>query len=222
MVYSLAEWFVAFARAHADWSEPAVFADDEIQKISRIVEAAGFEPSSVAVGPVMGQRYLNGEYTGMFKANPHSPFKVIGEEGKDHGVATRWLNCLWELVNPPLSRPTGDPPALVETVEKEIKRSVPLAPIPIGPDGEMLLEYPPASLGFFVDHANDEKKVCGCVGVHKYCGGWVDRKRASKKYDALVCRRCGLRVTFPHDVNTYGELRNAMTVLERRHWRWNC
>ncbi len=222
-VKALAAWFVEFAKRHAKHDESTAFADEALKKMFDIVSAAGFEPSAVAVGTLVGNRYMNGEYEGTYKVNPHSPFKVIGEDGKDHWAATRWLNCLWELVNPQLLFRVANNPdeltALVDRIRREIERSAPFKPILIGPDGELLCESYPPSYGHFVDHKNDESNIFNYAGVHKYCGE-VERKRVSATHDALVCRGCYLRVTFPSSVKTFGELRVAMAQLARNKWRW--
>lgn len=54
------------------------------------------------------------------------------------------------------------------------------------------------------------------IGVHKHCKGEFTLTKIPKKYTALHCEECGLRVTFPDTVRTYGDLRthmqNALTI----------
>lgn len=222
--HELAEWFVVFAKTYATWEESRTFSEEDVKKVFHLVEAAGFEPSSVSVG-VLTQRTSYGSVP----VNPLCPFRVMEEEGGDHIDATRWLNELWKKVNPRWSPSMKDLAPLIEEVRTEIVRSVPLEPILIGPDGELLVEYPPENLGFFVNHTKDENEVRNCVGAHKYCNSWVDRKRASKTHDALVCRGCNLRVAFPREivqcnkrrfVKTFGDLRIVMAMLARQNWQW--
>lgn len=221
-VKELAAWFVEFAKRHAKRDESTAFADEVLKKMFDLVEAAGFEARAVTVEALMVPVYdwQDRDYVGKRPLNDACPFAVVDEEGGHHEVATSWLNQLWKLANPIEFYHKKDSTVLVEEVQREIVRSVPLKPIPIGPDGEFLLEYPPAYPGFFTDHTNDEKVASGCVGVHKYCNGCVNRKCISKKFDAIVCRECGLRTPFPREVKTYGDLRAAMAVLKHNKWRW--
>jgi hypothetical protein len=66
-------------------------------------------------------------------------------------------------------------------------------------------EYP--AKGYFDGHTKDEDKIGSTVGVHTYCNGFVDMKRTSLTHNVLYCRSCSLRVVFPIEIKTYGELR---------------
>lgn len=46
-----------------------------------------------------------------------------------------------------------------------------------------------------------------CIGVHELCTGFIDCKPVSKSHNALLCRRCGLRIVIPIAVSTFGKLR---------------
>ena len=102
---------------------------------------------------------------------------------------------------------------LIKFVQAEIERSIPLEPIQLTPEGDFLLEYPPnLTPGFLVDHTRDDHRLNSCVGVHKYCGSWMDRHGATATHDAISCRGCRLRVLFPKEVKTYGELRQTLAA----------
>jgi len=65
------------------------------------------------------------------------------------------------------------------------------------------------------DHTKDHYEISSprlVVGVHKHCNGEFFRRGATETHDALVCGRCYLRVLFPREVETYGELRQALKL----------
>ncbi len=104
---------------------------------------------------------------------------------------------------------------LIKVMIAEIERSVPLTPIQLTPEGDLLREYPSGMVAFgSANHTRDDSNLSSCVGVHEFCNGWMDRKRVTKTHDAIVCRRCCLRVLFPKEAKTYGDLRQAI-VFQR-------
>jgi len=192
-----------------------------------IVSAAGLNPKKVTLGRLVGN-YLDqdGSKTGEnYPINGLSPFKVVNQEGNDHYFATGWLDdamcrVVFGGIKQSATRavygflPEGKEEPFKETVEAirlEIERSIPLNPIRLTTEGDMLEEYPPSvNNSWFVNHTRDNNELRDCVGIHKYCGGWIDRHRATTTRDAVVCRACHLRVLFPKEVKTYGELRQVL------------
>jgi hypothetical protein len=190
------------------------FSDAEVQILFNVVKSAGFNPKSIVLGMLRGHCVdQDGSKTGQtFVINGRCPFKVMGEDGDDY-FATGWLN---DIVGLALSY-TKVRRDLVKAVKKEIERSVPLKPIQITSEGDVLEEYPVSPYAlvgyqYFVEHTKDSRKIAGCIGVHAHCGGWVDRHSASRAKDTLVCRSCGLRVYFPKKVRTYGGLREFYSM----------
>lgn len=187
--------------------------DDEVGVLFEIVKAAGFEAGGIVPGWLRGS-YLDqdGSKTGeTYPINSICPFKVVDQGGSDLYSATGWLDCALQLVIGHSGREERE--QLVEMLGEEIERSIPLQPIQLTPEGDLLREYPPSerlSSPYFVDHTRDDHKLLSCVGVHMYCGGWMDRHASTAKYDVIVCRHCHLRVLFPKEVKTYGELRQAL------------
>lgn len=57
--------------------------------------------------------------------------------------------------------------------------------------------------------SGDATRLSGCigVGVHAVCRGFVDIHQTTLTHQALVCRRCKLRVVVPREVRTLGDLR---------------
>jgi hypothetical protein len=217
-VYEVAERFADLVVELQVWKEATVLSPEELSILLDTVNAAGFEALQLVPGRLYGD-YLDqdGSRTGdRFPVNKTCPLKVIGVAGKDNYAATGWLDELcsrmarhaaWTL------KKRGD---VIRLVAEEIERSIPLAPIQLTVDGDVLREYPPTrGMSYFVEHTRDTKALTGCVGIHDLCDSWVDRKRATKTHDALVCRGCYIRVLFPREVATYGELRRAL-VFEVR------
>lgn len=209
----IAEQFVDLVLKNNDWGQIKQLSNDEIQTFFEIVSAAGFEPKSVVPGKLKGH-YLeqDGSRTSeTYPINSLCPFKVISQEGDDHGFATGWLDCALHHVVSGATQKGENRQQLIEKICSEIKRSISLQPIQLTLEGDLLREYPPSLHGgYFVDHTRDTNNLGSCVGVHMYCGGWMDRNRATKTCDAITCRHCHLRVLFPKEVKTYGELRQAL------------
>jgi hypothetical protein len=61
----------------------------------------------------------------------------------------------------------------------------------------------------------EEGSLIGCIGRHEVCGGWIDFKEISSTHHAIVCRNCGLRITIPKIVKTYGGLRDYLLKSSR-------
>ena len=201
----IAALFVDLALKH-DWSKIKELPADEVQILFATVSAAGFEPTKVVPGKLVGHyRDQDGSSTGeTYPINSTCPYKVVSRKGDDHYFATRWLDCVLRRARIGIDRQQ-----LIEAIRHEIERSVPLKPIQLSADGDFLREYPPSG-DSFMDHTRDDRELGSCVGVHDYCNGWIDRTGATKMHNALVCRRCHLRVLFPKDIKTYGELRQAL------------
>jgi hypothetical protein len=211
----MATRFVDLALKHKRWDEVKTLPEDEVQILLDTVSAAGFHAKKVVAGKLVGHyRDQDGSSTGeTYPINSLCPFKAIGEDG-DHYFATGWLDCALRRVVYGGTRQNERREELVEVMTEEIERSVPLEPIQLTPEGDLLREYPPSTLAFgleyFVKHTRDENNLGSCVGVHEFCNCWMDRSRATKTHDAVVCRGCHLRVLFPKEVKTYGDLRQAL------------
>lgn len=196
-----------------DWSKDTKLSPSEVKVLFNTVAAAGLEPGKVAFGKLRGE-YLeqdgspNGE---TFPINGFCPYKVVDKDGEDNYFATGWLDCLLFHAWGHRFSMTGDRWQAVKEVQREIERSIPLEPIQLTPEGDMLREYPPPVHGhsYLVDHTRDNHELHMTAGVHEYCS-WIDRRQATKTHDALICRRCHLRVLFPKEVKTYGELRQFL------------
>ena len=217
-VREVAERFVDLVlKYRGQWCENICLSAEEVQIFFDLVSVAGFEPKEVSRGVLVGHyRDIDGSATGRtFPINSHCPFKVTGEDNQPDSFATGWLDCaVRHLISSRAHVSYHERQIVYAFIAKEIERSVPLKPIPLTLDGDLLCEYPPSThswgLQYFVDHTRDEDLLGSCVGVHKYCRGWMDRCRATDTKDRIVCRKCGLKVLFPKEARTYGDLRHAL------------
>ncbi len=193
-----------------NWNGSVVLSEDGIQTLFLLVNAAGFQPKEVVPGKLEG-RYV--DTNNAYPINSLCFYKVVDQADGDNYRATGWLDCIVKRVN---SRANGDRIALIKEIEREVERSVPLQPIQLTVDGDELLEDPKD--GYLVDHTRDDHKLGSCVGIHAYCKGWMDRRPATVVFDAILCRGCYLRVLFPREVVTYGELRFYLSeyIAEKR------
>lgn len=108
---------------------------------------------------------------------------------------------------------------LVEQVASEIKRSIPLTPILFKiSDYECYLSerWPEVRNSHLVEHSRDNHEIVDpdYVGIHKYCGSGIKRKRSAEKLDTLVCSGCYVKsdFQFPRTLKTYGELRTVFDL----------
>ena len=211
----VATLFVDLALKHKRWDEIKTLPADEVQIFFNTVSAAGFNAKKVVAGKLVGHyRDQDGSSTGeTYPINSLCPLKVTGEDC-DHYFATGWLDCALRRMVYGGTQQNEGREKLIEVMTGEIERSVPLEPIQLTPEGDLLREYPPSThpfgLGYFVKHTRDENNLDSCVGVHEFCNCWMNRARATKTHDAIVCRGCHLRVLFPKEVKTYGDLRQAL------------
>lgn len=208
--------FVDLALKHQRWSEIETLPGDEVQVLFDTVSTAGFSPSDVVPGKLVGN-YLDQDASPTGKTYPINslcPFKVVGQENHDNYFATGWLDCALRRVVYGSARQNESREKLIEAMSQEIERSVPLEPIQLTAEDDHLCEYPRGThafgFGYFVSHTRDENGLCSCAGVHEFCNSFMDRTRATQTQDAIVCRRCHLRVLFPREVETYGDLRRAL------------
>jgi hypothetical protein len=76
-----------------------------------------------------------------------------------------------------------------------------MEPILLTTEGDLMCEYPSK-------HTSNTDELTSCVGVHKICNGFMDRKHTTETHDVITCRACHLRLSFPNTIKTYGELRS--------------
>ncbi len=216
----VAEHFVNLALRPCIWDDATEFPPSYVAVLLEIVTTAGFEPKSVVFGKLKGKyKEQDGSNTGeIYPINSLCPYKVVADDGSDDYLATGWLDCACHAVGD-AHRKGVDRVDIIDVLRLQIENSVPLQPVQLTAEGDLLVECPkqaPHFSGFkyFVKHNRDEDKLdLGCpVGLHKYCDGYVERRRATRTHDSLVCRQCYMRVLFPKGVETYGQLRGALAI----------
>jgi len=202
---NIAAAFVGLTQKH-QWSNGGKLSPEEVSILFAAVSAAGFELSDIVVGQLRGNYSdgCGGSSEKTFAINGTCPYKVIRNDGEDHYRATGWLDSVLSLA---LTK--GDSQERINAVQHEIERSVPLKPIQLTAEGDFLKENSPYR-EYLADHTREDSKLERSAGDHMYCGGCMDRKRATETHDAIVCRSCHLRVLFPKEITTYGELRRVL------------
>lgn len=172
---------------------------EEVQILSDLLTTAGFEPEQIYQGKLQDWDF-------------ELPYVVVDQFGVNL-FATGWLSDACMLVLSGGYRGYKKP--LIDQLMREVERSAPLTPIQLTGNGHYLVETRPQRLSqayeYFVDHTRDSDLLLGWVGNHHYCHGGINRRRATEKEDALVCSACFLRVEFPREIQTYGELRHFLS-----------
>lgn len=201
----IARKFVSLVFSFLPRRKKSEFEKEWVTVLLETVTAAGFDSKEMVLGKLHStdNRYL---------LNETCPYKVVSQDGEDYRFATGWLDQLFRFASARI-RNEEDRDQLAQEIAAEIERSVPFKPIRLTAEGDLLREHQPVcqflGSGYFVDHKRDETKLSetGSVGHHGFCGGSIERRQTSERYDALFCRTCYLRVTIPHEIQTYGELR---------------
>lgn len=197
------------------WKAISVLPEEDAGVLSDTVEAAGFKVGMVTPGVLRGH-YLDqdGSATGETYAINHlCPYIVMSfDDGPDY-MATGWLDNMVSFTLVEFDR-GGSIDTVVARIAEQIAKSRPLEPIQLTAEGDKLIENSPSpgwfGYEYFVTHRRDDDDLPSMtVGVHAHCNGYIDRVAAAATHDALVCRRCHLRVSFPKGIVTFGELRDA-------------
>ena len=193
-----------------DWNniEGGLKDRDEIQTLFDIVNIAGFCPTRVVLGRVMG---YEGFRFGCMLNRPAilCPYKVVGKDDhvdEDNIPASIWLNTMFGSIIYSDKKAEDARNQLISTIIKEVEDVIPLEPIQITLDGDFL--DVPLGQGFKRPRDNDEFGLC--IGTHQFCGGSINRGRATHTHDVIVCGRCYLRILIPREIETYGDLRRAL------------
>jgi len=205
-----AETIVDLVRKYT-WTPESEFAlyDSEVREISGVMTVAGFDSfelvhSRIQCGTMEVPRVLNDV----------CPYKVVDVSDKrDLNSATGWLNQMIKFIQAKFNDEHIGRPEVLAHVLVEIRRSVPLPPIRMNVIGDELIEPSPMIKwnNFFVEHSKDESEIpMGPIGAHRFCGGLLNRHRATQALDSVSCVRCNVRSVFSSQVRTYGDLRVAL------------
>ncbi len=189
--------FIKLVERYPDPQRPIDIGLGDMVIIRELLVCAGFEPYEIVPSTA---------------ENVRDPFVVYGESDDDYPSATGWLTDMITLVRSLVK--TLIQPAITVQVMVEIERCRPLKPIPLSNMEDRLIEVPPIQTNgnYLVDHTRDYFFLKGIVGEHENCGGCLERRQFDAVYDRIECRdeACSLRVCFPGEIKTYGELRSYM------------
>lgn len=208
-VRAVAIRFVDLVLEHEQWDQVTYLHIDDLNIMLGVVVASSFEARAVRKGAMLGH-FLNrnGFKTDeTFTLNNYCRFKVVGQNGVDNRKATVWLNAAVYNVRKWHNEDNYSREDVIEIVVGVIEDSIPLQPIRLNNKDDYLCEY---TLKSGV-HMRDTDDIDSCAGIHKYCGGWVNRLRQSSTYDQIVCRTCyRCLARFPMEIKSYGELRRYL------------
>jgi len=213
----IAESFVILIKKY-NWDKTKEIPTNEEQILFEIVSAAGFEIGSTKQGEAI---FYDDEDKRIYAINKFCPYKIVDLKREVHDCATKWLDCVFAFAG----QENIGTKEKIEVIRKEIERSrVSLEVICLTADGDTLeecrdldrfssksycVEKPP--YGYLKNHLEDADKLRGCVGIHKYCKGLiVDKGKITLTNRLMICRGCYLRITFPMNIETYGELRRFL------------
>ena len=194
---------------------PDLFSEEDAPIIEKVVELAGYEVKRLELGKLVHQYRSEGN-NHSFIVNKSCPFIVVNQEGINDPIATARLDSIFSLATA-LRVSENDRVEKEMLLLKELKQMLPIQPIHLTADGDILMDQPsPIVLlsdrfEFPVYVIQDEDEISSSVaGIHKYCGGIIECMQVTEKHKALVCRKCHLRILTPKEINTYGELREYM------------
>lgn len=185
--------------------------DDEKDILLELVRLAGFMPDELVIGKALGT--LVGEVEPKeYLINNVCPFKVVDSRKETLYAATGFLNCaIWNVGAPKVLRKRRYE-ELVDYIVSVVKDSIPFEPIKMSYDKDdymicfvrysSSLVKPP----FFIRRPKDNDTMPNLiVGVHSGCCGIMYRDPKE-----ISCARCGLKVSVPAHVFSYGDLRRHL------------
>ncbi len=178
---------------------------EDHELVLELMHLLGYENAGRIVRKELTGNYLeqDGSATGeTFVINGTSGLALLSVDGEDLHLATKWLNSIWHSI-----LGNKEDPGLCQKVQGIMEKSKPLTPIVLTEFGERIREYPVSGDIAFPKHTRDSNELDSTPGVHDLCDGWIDLRQVSKGFNALICRRCHLRVLVPVDIKTYGKLR---------------
>jgi hypothetical protein len=195
---------------------PKHFDDYERKLLLDVLDAAGFEDRTLEPGVLRGH-YLDQDRsrTGKtYEINTRLPFWIKGKnlphtvgwrgETYDDFRSTIWLDRLWRQIsqNDQALASIG----LVDLVSGEIEKERPLEPIVFDRyDDRMGVRT--RQIGDSSPPIRDDALLESSVGVHLHCEGDMELRHTSPEWNALVCKKCFLRIPIPSELKTLGDLR---------------
>ncbi|MFA6492777.1 MAG: hypothetical protein WCV58_01420 [Patescibacteria group bacterium] len=202
-----------------DWKEIKELPDHEMQILFELVSVTGFgldvcEVKQLVLGKsnvMLPSHY--GDSLQFRRVNKLCPFKITDLSNKDHEFATGWLDCALQCA----IDNAKDREQLIETIAAEVKQSFPLEPIQLTQKGDLLEERFAFSQGryfYFVRHGEESDKIYDdyhIAGHHVGCNGPMHHTLHQDE-NSIWCVGCDLDIAIPKEIETYGELRQFMSL----------
>ncbi len=98
----------------------------------------------------------------------------------------------------------------------EIIRSQPFQPIRLTNNDDYLIEprpKPNLKDKYLVNHLDDNDPIELAAGNHQGCGGLVEKNDFGENKHQFICGSCDLKVSFPHSIINYGDLRKYFNKI---------
>lgn len=201
------------------------FTDEDLERCKQLVDLTGVEVVDVRREPLYRDTSLGGSKVlradVVYVENPMTGTQFLCCVHTPKDFVTKWFEQLVQRVLSDTERGLGingwsEEDAFVracEFVRDEVEEARPLDPIQFTHMGDAMCEVWPTPHGenFFVRHTRDKDELRGvALGMHAICGGMMGWGPTTRTHDAIWCKECYLRVTFPRSFDricTYGELR---------------
>lgn len=179
-----------------------------LKSVSDVLGLVGFKTASLALGELTALPKSGHGYARVL-LNPNCPFRANNLDGTGQEEATMLLEDIFSAVSAWKDRQeTKCTEDLVQEVASKIESFMPLPLIKLTLNGDYLSEEFPTNPR---DHTKDSDPVKNfpyATGRHRpYCQGVLKVQETTEQVSVILCYICGLRVEFPKQVNTYGELR---------------
>ncbi len=188
---------VDFLQTHRQADPETQLADGE-DLLSRLMALVGFESVRLVPRPPLqcGHRYSQLDAIDM-------------HWGRHDPRATEWLECVYREALRYSSWGPWEDEVLARRVERLIEDTCPMTYVPLGKEGARIVAFPGRDR---VLPYTDPLPADTAIGMHQRCGGEVHCHFSTPADQrVLVCHRCGLRVSIPSEVVTYGDLSRYAT-----------
>lgn len=173
-------------------------ASEETDIVQALLKRGGFDVVTLAKDKVMGSRLISQDESEPYLANPTSGYRAVDQFATTE--PSSWLEMFWRrtlgLVR------SGKQQEAISFLQEQFRKCRPLVPVVVNIYGDTFKE-PYRQAG--ENRSTNGSKISTLV--HAYCGGWADLKTSSPSHQALLCRKCHLRLPVPTEVTTWGELR---------------
>lgn len=179
-----------------------------LKPVSDVLELVGFKTASLAVGELTALPKSGHGYARVL-LNPNCPLRANNLDGTGHEEATMLLEDIFSAVSAWKDRQeTKCTEDLVQEVAFKIESFMPLPLIKLTLNGDYLSEEFPTNPRDHTKDSDPVKYFPYATGRHRpYCQGVLKVQETTEQVSVILCYICGLRVEFPKQVNTYGELR---------------